>query len=442
MLQLIKKLGIIFGAVVLIGIAGTMLSYYTTDYNYSSKYTSKISTLKLCMNMVRSDENYDVAFIGPSTVYSGYITSIFDDKLGCNSINLGSEFQLVCDSYAVTRDYLKNNDAKYVVLEVDPGLYMGKNSYNDNEHNTTPYTLTTLKPSWDKFTFVLEMIVKRPATAFRNIKFYVNPLNIINYDKNINWERATSYYESIGMIVGPKGELLYSETINDGTLGEMEVDSDYDPSYKVEIAREYIDRITELCDEYDAELILVTQGPSDASILSNPDWEEAHRYFSDYAKENGLLYLDFAYAKESTYEKKTDSWFNAGHLSSIGAERFSTACAQVLADYKAGEDVSDLFYSDYDAYLEHVDVANAWITLNGSVLTGHCLYGMDGEPMYEFYGTYDFDEESGAAEWEILQESSYNDTLDISAYDYTTYKVVVKLDTGSQSKYSVYELAD
>lgn len=332
MKKFLIKIGCLSFSILLIGML--LLNY--------SYYFSQPSSLKLCMDMMYDDStNYDMALVGPSTVYSGYSTEVLDEKLGTNSIILSTEGMLSCDAYILIEEFLKNNQAKYVVLDVEPDYYMGKDLYNSTESNTTRMVLGTVKPSISKICFQLAMIVKRPKVLGDFLVCDFNPIRLFpgQYEKYINWNTVKEMYSHY--ILGKKGE-RYTE--GSGSYEDLEdFKLERDMNIRMKIAFDYTEKIAEVCKKNDAKLLLVTSSPSDAYVNAYPDYKKFHDIMEEFATGMDVEYWDFAYASPKLWKRNVDNWSDAVHLSRQGAYEFSEALAKIMYMWEDEENFENLF---------------------------------------------------------------------------------------------------
>lgn len=125
--------------------------------------------------------------------------------------------------------------------------------------------------------------------------------------------------------------------------------------------REYLDRIADICQENDAEFLLVsTPSPLNCTY-------EKHNAIAEYAKNRGLEYLDMnLFLKDIGMDWKTDSLDNGDHLNLSGAERVTEYLGQYLHErykipdhredgaYTAWEDESIIYEQKASGYLKEI----------------------------------------------------------------------------------------
>ena len=337
MRKLSLKILLVVGSIFLIGLL-------ITNYNY---YYGESSTLKLCMDEARDENtNYDFVILGSSTAYSSYSTEIIDNRLGVNSLNLGSEFQLVCDSNEILKDYLKYNNPKYIVFEVDPYYFWSDYSYIDTMSNSTTNVLPALKPSFNKMKYTCEMMIRRPELAKDFITYSVNPKRLMApYESNYNWgefEADESY------IMTHKGDKLYTAVLDEATLKAASAGFPMDYS----MGWDYLEKFVASAKDSGAELIFVTSGPTDAYVESCGTWEEIHNGFAEATEKAGAKYYDFTYAKPELWDKDITDWADNVHLNAQGAIKVTNA----LCDVIEADNTDRYFYSDYQTYTENAKI--------------------------------------------------------------------------------------
>ena len=95
-----------------------------------------------------------------------------------------------------------------------------------------------------------------------------------------------------------------------------------------EICWEYLDKIADLCEENDIELILFK---SPTVSWQYPWYDEWDKQLVDYAEEKGLLYINgIDYADEMGLDMTKDTYDKGVHLNVYGAEKCSRFLGNIL----------------------------------------------------------------------------------------------------------------
>lgn len=112
--------------------------------------------------------------------------------------------------------------------------------------------------------------------------------------------------------------------------------------------KEHLFAMIEECQAKGIEVVFVTTPLSDRKLANFSNLELTHQWYLYYAQQYAVPYLDFnLYRQRDELFPDDTGFYDEYHLSAEGAETFSRELAKVYRAMKAGEDVSDLFYSDY-----------------------------------------------------------------------------------------------
>ena len=118
-----------------------------------------------------------------------------------------------------------------------------------------------------------------------------------------------------------------------------------------------------LCDAHGAKLMILIYPMHTAQALANPDFIPYNESLMAFCEGNGIDCVNFSYAKESFMPNLDAYYFDLDHMNAQGAQILSTAFAEFFNRYAAGEDVSELFYANEQAYLASIDwITNCWLT--------------------------------------------------------------------------------
>lgn len=113
---------------------------------------------------------------------------------------------------------------------------------------------------------------------------------------------------------------------------------------------DYLDRIVSLCEDEGIELVLVTTPLSKEFVCTYGDFDVSYGWYRDYAQAHGLRFYDFnLYKEKETLLPDKAAFFDELHLNDEGAASFSRLFAELELRAQAGEDLSGLFYEDYEA---------------------------------------------------------------------------------------------
>lgn len=276
-------------------------------------------------------DTVDVLFFGSSLSASAYIPQELYDNYGIRSYNLACEQQSLVTTYFWLKEALGYQSPEVVVL--DCHLLF---DYKPQEALNSPEVSTRKALDYMKWSSVKREAVQTICELDENqsvSSYYLPNIRYHNRWKDLSREdfalpTMRKHYERKGY--APLAEACGEEHepfIAGGTDEEMET---------VPLMQEYLDKITDLCKQEDIELIL-TNVPS--VVITAEKYNTLQRY----AKEHGLLFLDF---NEKALFEAIDFCYSAdsadgAHLNLWGAKKVTDYMGQVLEQRYSLAAVSD-----------------------------------------------------------------------------------------------------
>ncbi len=262
------------------------------------------------------DENmdHDVIFIGDCEVYENFSPAILWEEYGINSYIRGSAQQLIWQSYYLMEETLQYETPDVIVFNVLSMKYdePQKESYNR-------MTLDGMKWSMSKVNSICASM-----TDEESFVEYVFP--ILRYHSR--WNQLTE--DDITYYFGKDDVTFNGYYMRVDVLAAEDVPSgralaDYTFS---DIDYEYLDKMTELCEENGVELVLI-KAPS-----LYPEWyDEWDTQIEEYAKEHNLKYYNFLEITDEIGLDFTQDTYDAGlHLNLSGAEKLSSYFGEILTE--------------------------------------------------------------------------------------------------------------
>lgn len=258
----------------------------------------------------------DIIFIGDCEVYESFSPMRLWEKYGITSYVRGSANQTIWQSYYILKETLKYETPKVVVFNV---LSMKYDKPVKEEYNRL--TLDGMKFSLEKM-----QAVSASMTEEENPVSYIFPILRFHYRYSELTKEDIKYYITRPQ-VSYMGYLMNKNVKPYTVLPSRQKLTDYSFS---DVCYDYLDRITKLCSENNIELILV-KAPSLYPYWYD-EWDDA---MEEYAKNNGLFYINFLEcADETGIDYSTDTYDGGLHLNLYGAEK--------LTDYFGKMLISDL----------------------------------------------------------------------------------------------------
>ena len=278
------------------------------------KYMTDLVEGSMISQYYRESGNHDVIFIGDCEVYANYSPMEMYRSQGITAYIRGTSQQLIWQSYYVLKETLKYETPRVVVLNVNAMRYSEpvKEAFNR-------LTIDQMRWSEEKVG-----IIQASMTEEEDFLSYVFP--ILRYHSRFDELTQEDWEYLFKVKDNTYNGYLVNKNINPvGTLPAKRPLADY---RFADICYDYLDKITALCKENGAELILV-KAPS-----LYPYWYEQYdEQMANYARENELAYYNFAACiEEIGLDFQVDTYDAGLHLNHTGAEKLSRYFAQILAE--------------------------------------------------------------------------------------------------------------
>ena len=281
----------------------------------------------------------DTLIIGQSYAMNGIMPEKLDERLGTRAYNLsGSLMPLYGQKYMLQKE-LARTPVQSVIIEITPDTFTSDEGMTYG--NGDSYVVARLDSLSERLHYMIR---------------YVQPSDWINiYARMLMLSMRSAAYRLLGQ----------AELIDEAHRGfiplkaqDVSADPDWARAYhksmsifnepRQENIREY-EELIELCRQAGCDVTIVYTPVSHVKVWELYDQDVFLGWARELAQAHGVPLFDFNLLK-SRYELFSDrtSFSDNNHLSGEGAEVFSEAMADVLARYRAGEDVSPLFYASYE----------------------------------------------------------------------------------------------
>ena len=224
----------------------------------------------------------DIVAIGNSNIYSGFSPMELWGRYGYASYVSGEPRQQMVSAVSILKKYLTTQSPKVVILDADE-VFTGNNHLNSVAQSAIEEHIPLIKYHNNWKTLRFSTLLHRPC---RN---YISPLmgqsvsRIVRGYTGGNYMKACSGTEKI-----PTAALIS------------------------------LNAFTSLCREHNIPLLLIT-------IPCATSWSTArHDAIAQYAKENGLTYLDFnVMDKETGFDWHSDTGDGGTHLNISGSRKIT-----------------------------------------------------------------------------------------------------------------------
>ncbi len=277
------------------------------------KYVDGIVEGAFIAEYYREEKDFDVVFIGDCEVYENFSPAVLWQEYGINSYIRGSAEQYIWQSYYLLEDTLRYETPDVVVFNIQSLQF----SESQNEAYNR-MTLEGMKWSPSKVKSILASM--KPEEHFLD---YVFP--ILRYHSR--WSELTAEdarYMFATKRVSHNGYYMRVDVLPAENVPEGKPLGDYSFG---ENAWKYLEKMTALCEEKGITLLLI-KAPSLYPYWYS-QWEEQ---VEDYARENGLTYLNFLELGDETGIDYSQDTYDGGlHMNLSGAEKLSRWLGRYLS---------------------------------------------------------------------------------------------------------------
>ena len=298
------------------------------------KYMSHPYEGAMMAEYYEAETKHDVIFLGDCEFYETISPVALWEDYGISSYVRGSPQQLIWQSYYILLDTLKHETPKVVVFNAME-MKIG-------EVQSEAYTRLTLDGLKDT-NYRLEAAKLSLKEENESLLSYAFPL--LRYHSRITDLTKDDFdYFFRRDLVSHHGYLM--QTSVDPQTEEPFQPPLFDYSFP-DICWEYLDKIKDLCEEKNIELILF-KAPTVS--WQYPWYEEWDKQLVAYAEENDLLYINgISYADDMGLDMTKDTYDKGVHLNVFGAEK----CSRFLGNILRND------YSVPDGRLD-TELAEAW----------------------------------------------------------------------------------
>ncbi|MCI9480645.1 MAG: hypothetical protein HFI21_16915 [Lachnospiraceae bacterium] len=361
-----------------------------------------------------NSEQIDAAFIGSSNVYRHFVPEIWDKNLGMCTFNLGTSSQTPDDAYFIMKELFKNQSPKYCIYGINSILFLDMDVYNDPVKSFIVFDY--LKPSLNKCVYGYIAFQDKsllnawiPATRSTNMDLAGTVKNVLSIKQTENYQGyGYEIYETPVEDYRGRGFVYSYKQTGKGEVGRLTGDnfSEYQVSDKYMF---YVKKLKKLCCENDCELIFIVPPFPYASMAWQRDYQAIQDFYIDIADELDVILFNFDLSRPGYLFMEDSDFYDYGHMSGKGAEKFSRAASKLVKKYLDGEEIdrNKYFYSSYEELLDNSPwIFNTWIEKTEDGYTALSTYGNGVNPEY----CYQWSEDKGET-WHILQAYSKNDQI-------------------------------
>ncbi|MBQ9867617.1 MAG: hypothetical protein IJM34_11420 [Lachnospiraceae bacterium] len=331
----------------------SILGTISTPVSDSDKFNYDVNRI------IKSGKNVDILFLGTSRVHRSTVPSVIEEMTGAGTcLVAASASQKLDGTYMLVKDLYERVHPKVIVVGVQ------WNSVN-RDFSQFMREESVLK-SFDRMgtlsrsAYMLEHMGEKEWPQLFYLYRYRHSFSIENLIKNIKDRTELSlngyegdddgdiYYHGMGFKYGKTS--LKKGNIPVGVKGIPQVDKDDPDPYMMEC----LNGIVSFCKEKNIRLILYSPPETLMNLYYIENYQDAVDLYKEYAKANGIEYLDMELLRNREEILSDDKFSDAWHLSGEAAYKYSEVFGEILDKTLKGEDVGSYFYPDFESLKKDV----------------------------------------------------------------------------------------
>ena len=280
----------------------------------------------------------DTLIIGQSYAMDGIVPSRLDEKLGTKTYNLSGSLMPVYGQTYMVKKELARNPVRHVIIEITPDTFTS--NQRETYGNGDSYIFARLDTAAERLDYLVSCV---QPSDWPNL--YARILLLSLRSAAYSLLGRTELIDEANMGFNPQSakdvslDMAYAR----GMQQSMSIFS----APLEENIREYEELIS-VCQQAGCEVTIVYTPVSHGKVWQLYDQDDFRAWALELAGKYGVPLFDFNLLRDRyTLFSDETSFSDENHLSEEGAQVFSSVMADVLARYRAGEDVSPLFYDSY-----------------------------------------------------------------------------------------------
>ena len=371
-------------------------------------------------------KNIDTIYVGSSLCHVGFNPDVLDPITGYHSYNMGTNAQMLAESYMAIDTAIREKHIKRVVfgfgyfcmqrrqsIGSEVAFYRARGAYGDwksrlTENMSFLFSAENFKSS-TSINYFFPWIYDHCTISVQEISKNLN----IKKEKGIETKpqkKETGYARQMK-------QLNYDAIGSDIT--EAGKHQKFDRSAYQELAK-----ICRLCNKNNVKLdVIVVPEPDYYVVAYGPDYFKKKAEIEKVCAENGVAYYDFNLAKPELYDAEPTYYADSEHMNETGATAFSRSVGYLL-NQEDRQNMKDLFYTqekkkkkmNYVTCVNYTsETVNDTIRIKAKAYTGTAV-----KPVYQFMV---YDEARKA--YSVIKDYSADSECDYTPPEKGTYLIRV-----------------
>ncbi len=282
-----------------------------------------------------SEEEIETIFLGTSHCFRAYDPQVYEELTGECAYNLGSSSQNIDTSYYLLKEALKYQDIQKVYLDI----YHEFLFFNPDNRELVEANIISdyMKPSLNKVSFILNRSSSEHYTnSFFPFRRDWQLLGDFTYLKENLAKKSQGSYKNYEPVVYDDEQYVSKGFVASYAVLNPENYEWIPKSKKVELSEDssfavsYLEKIVELCQKEEVELIFLT-APSYEEYLETIDsYEMIHELVAGLAEKYQVTYWDFNLCSEDRLDLSADDFMDVDHLNASGAEKVTRCLSEFV----------------------------------------------------------------------------------------------------------------
>lgn len=382
-----KRLFGLVSFVVIYFLVYTFITNELSNVTYGTYFKADLDEI------IENEEEVDMIFFGASRLYHSMLPSVFEENMGYENVLVAATAtQPISGTYYYMKELLDVVHPKRIVIDVTFDRLLNEDTVQPcllvydrlSLKNKIPFVLNCMDSSDWKYLF-------GPCRYRDNILMY----SMIKAEKDRIKAQGGDMYDPASDYYLEKGFVYTYNSYETGTVPFVH-DTMYKYSNETLLEKNilYLDKCIELCKKNQIEVSLVTVPGTISYLYMIDGYEEAVKWYEEYAKEKGIVYHNLDYLKDREELLPDEYMYNTTHTNTEGAKVISEIYSEILIKESKGEDVSSYFYEDFTdlkADIHRIAAVSGMITFTEEVVDSkvvadisiRSLQNEDMNPLYQ-----------------------------------------------------------
>lgn len=325
----------------------------------------------LTMREMQQRDDIDLAIVGSSVVRDHFDPFLISDATGLTAYDVAVPTANFQAKLAMTEELFKTNSPEWVVMICEPYSLNSSKESLEAQYKLMPM-LTGLDTRARYFQRLcredhqyLDRLMLFRVQMAASVKEVAKTFGLW-LDPEGTFERVKGNMEEGATYMG-SGYLRYDlEPMTDEymrqRIGRLDP-TRWEWNYPLlESTKRFLLEYKALCENNGAKLLIVIHPMHAGFMLYHPDFIPYNASLMAFCAESGIACYNFSYAKPEFIPNLDPYFFDYDHMNAEGSRILSDAFARFMNMYRAGEDVSPLFYANQYEYQDSIDyIPNCWV---------------------------------------------------------------------------------